>query len=94
LTEYVIEWDGAPVKKVRKAFNAAVKAAKLKGVTPHTLRHTAATWLEESDVDTGRISRLLGHRDRRTTERLYSKPRPSHLQGAADVIDLKLRGKK
>lgn len=93
LTEYVIEWDGEPVKKVRKAFEAAVKAAGLKGVTPHVLRHTAATWLEESDVDTGRISRLLGHRDRRTTERLYSKPRPGHLQGAADVIDMKIRRK-
>lgn len=93
LTEYVIEWDGEPVKKVRKAFNAAVAAAKLKGVTPHTLRRTAATWLEEADIDMGRISRLLGHRDRRTTEKIYAKPRPAHLQGAADVIDMKIRRK-
>lgn len=93
LTEYVIEWDGEPVKKVRKAFAAAVTAAKLKGVTPHTLRRTAATWLEEADIDMGRISRLLGHRDRRTTEKIYAKPRPSHLQGAADIIDMKIRRK-
>lgn len=94
LTDYVIEWDGEPVKKVRKAFNAAASAAKLDGVTPHTLRRTAATWLEEGDVDMGRISRLLGHRDRRTTEKIYSRPRPSHLQGAADIIDMKIRAKK
>lgn len=94
LTDYVIEWDGAPVKKVRKAFMAAVASAKLVGVTPHVLRHTAATWLEEDGIDTARISRLLGHRDRRTTERIYSRPRPAHLQGAADVIDLRLSRKK
>lgn len=93
LTENVIEWDGEPVKKVRKAFMAAVASAKLVGVTPHVLRHTAATWMEEGGIDTARISRLLGHRDRRTTERIYAKPRPAHLQGATDVIDLRLRGK-
>lgn len=39
----VVEWKGAPVKRVTKAFNLAVEAAGLKDVTPHTLRHTAAT---------------------------------------------------
>ena len=35
LTDYVIEWDGVPVKKIRKAFMAAVRRAGLAGVTPH-----------------------------------------------------------
>ena len=30
-TGHVIEWDGAPVKKIRKAFAAAVKRAGLEG---------------------------------------------------------------
>lgn len=94
LTGHVIEWDGEPVKCVLKGFKAAATAAGLTDVSPHTLRHTAATWLEEGDVDMGRISRLLGHRDRRTTEKLYSKPRPAHLQGAADIIDMKIRRKQ
>jgi integrase len=42
---YLIEWDGEPVKRINKAFRAAVRAAGLgKDVTPHTLRHTAITW--------------------------------------------------
>ena len=42
----VIEWNGKPVKSVRKGFAAAVQAAGLGGdVTPHILRHTCATWL-------------------------------------------------
>ncbi|MFM7010617.1 MAG: tyrosine-type recombinase/integrase [Betaproteobacteria bacterium] len=94
LTDHVIEWDGLPVKCIMKGFKAAAKAAGLKDVSPHTLRHTAATWLEEGDVDMGRISRLLGHRDRRTTEKLYSHPRPHHLQEAAEIIDMKIRRRK
>jgi len=38
----VIEWNGKPVRSVRKAFAAAVQAAGLDGkITPHILRHTA-----------------------------------------------------
>jgi integrase len=45
-----VEWNGKQVAKVRKGFAAAVEAAGLPvtgpdKVTPHTLRHTAATWL-------------------------------------------------
>jgi hypothetical protein len=41
----VVEWNGKPVRSVRKAFDAAVKAAGLNGlgITPHILRHTSAT---------------------------------------------------
>lgn len=94
LTDYVIEWDGVPVKKIRKAFMAAVRRAGLAGVTPHVLRHSVATWLDEDGVPMERISKMLGHRDRRTTERIYSKPGVETLRQAADVIDLRLRGKK
>ena len=94
LTDYVIEWDGVPVKKIRKAFMAAVKRAGLACVTPHVLRHSVATWLDEDGIPMERISKMLGHRDRRTTERIYSKPGVETLRQAADVIDLRLRGKK
>lgn len=48
--EHFVEWHGAPVKSVKTAFNSAVRLAglgpnALGKVTPHTLRHTAATWL-------------------------------------------------
>jgi integrase len=46
--EHFVEWHGAPVKSVKTAFNSAVRLAglgpnALGKVTPHTLRHTAAT---------------------------------------------------
>jgi integrase len=46
LTDWVIEWDGEPIKSVRKGFMEACRRAELEDVTPHTLRHTAASWME------------------------------------------------
>ena len=76
------------------AFAAACDAAGLTGVTPHVLRHSVATWLDEDGIPIERISKLLGHRDTRTTQRIYAKPGVNVLRPAADVIDLRLRGKK
>lgn len=94
LTDHVIEWDGAPVKNVRKAFAAAATRAGLDGVTPHVLRHSVATWLDEDGIPMERISKMLGHRDRRTTEKIYAKPGVDVLRPAADVIDMRLSRKK
>jgi integrase/recombinase XerC len=46
----------------------AADAAGLKRVTPHMLRHTAATQLIEAGVDIRYIQRLLGHASLSTTE--------------------------
>jgi site-specific recombinase XerD len=57
----------APAMRARlvKAARAAGLSAK---VTPHMLRHTAATQLIEADVDIRYIQRLLGHASLSTTE--------------------------
>ena len=82
------------MKKIRKGFTAAVERAGLgPEVTPHILRHTVLTWLDEDNVPMERISRLAGHRDITTTRTIYAKPRPASLQPAADVIDMRLRRK-
>lgn len=50
--EHFVEWHGQSVQSVSPAFKTAVRLAKLAGnVTPHTLRHTAATWLMQAGVD-------------------------------------------
>ena len=46
-----VEFNGNPVASVKKGFKTAVGLARLRGrVTPHTLRHTAATWLMQRGV--------------------------------------------
>lgn len=89
---YVIEWNGngEPLLSVKKAFARAVQRAGLSGVTPHTLRHTAATWLTEGDVAIEKVARFLGHKDLATTQ-AYSKPKGGQLAGAANVVELRLK---
>lgn len=89
LTDNVIEWSGCPIKNIRKGFSEAVRRAGLgSDVTPHVLRHTAASWMEGEDVPMGKISRFLGHKDERTTRTIYAKPDTHSLQKAARVVDL------
>jgi integrase len=56
----LIEWNGAPVKRINKAFCSVVRAAGLANVTPHTLRHTCATWLAQRGVPTWEAAGFLG----------------------------------
>lgn len=82
----VIEWGGHRVLSIKKGFAAAVKVAKLKSVTPHTLRHTAASWMAMRGVPMFEISKYLGHSDTRITERRYAHLSPDYLRKAADVL--------
>lgn len=62
---------GAPIKpqSIRsKLRRNAVEAGLTRRVTPHMLRHTAATLLIETGVDIRFVQRLLGHSSIATTE--------------------------
>jgi integrase len=87
LSNYVIEWSGKPIKRLRTGFNAAVKAAGLKHVTPHVLRHTAAVHLAAAGVSMERISQYLGHSSTSVTERVYARFAPEHLRQEAEILD-------
>jgi integrase/recombinase XerD len=49
----------------------AVKADMKKKVTPHILRHTAATIMSHKGADIRIIQQILGHSDIETTARYY-----------------------
>lgn len=83
---YVIEWGGDRVRSIKKGFAAACKLAKVTGATPHTLRHTAASWMAMDGVPMFEISKYLGHSDTRITERRYAHLSPEHLQEAAKSL--------
>lgn len=83
--DYVVEHGGRRVASVKTGFNAATRRAGLAGVTPHTLRHTAATWMVAGGVPIVEVARYLGDSER-TTERVYAKHSPDYLRGAAKVL--------
>lgn len=90
-TDYVIEWAGRPVQAIKKGFERATERAALLDVTPHTLRHTAATWMVQAGVPIPKVAAYLGHSDSRTTERVYGHHAPDFLRDASSAIVERLR---
>lgn len=82
-SDYLLDHPGS----VRVAFEKAVKRAGLEDVTPHTLRHTWATWAAQSGVDMWKIAGVLGD-TLATVERTYAHHHPAFLRGAVNAIGL------
>jgi integrase len=58
--KHVVEWNGYPVVRIVKAFRRAVADSGLDpDVTPHTLRHTAASWGMQNGADHGELAERL-----------------------------------
>lgn len=88
LTEYVIEFEGMPIKSIRRSFEAAVRRARLKDVHIHDLRHTAAVWMAAAGVSMEKIREFMGHSDIRVTANIYARFAPEHLRSAADALEV------
>ncbi|WP_316194495.1 site-specific integrase [Bradyrhizobium sp. SZCCHNRI3052] len=84
-----VEFNGKPVASVKKGFSRAVGLAGLPGkVTPHTLRHTAATWLMQRGVSIWEAAGFLGMSPE-ILQDTYGHHHPDYLQGAAVAIGQK-----
>ncbi len=79
---FAVEWNGEPVKSIDKAFANVVDDVGLStDVTPHTLRHTAATWLMQAGTDVWEAAGYLGMTVEMLSQR-YGHHHPKHLSGA------------
>jgi integrase len=89
VTSHFIEWHGMPVKSVKTGFKHAVNLAGLWGkVTPHTLRHTAVTWLMQRGVPIWQAAGYLGM-SAQMLERTYGHHHPDYMRAAAQAITSK-----
>jgi integrase len=83
---FVVEHHGKPVQSIRTAWNSArVEAGLDEDVTPHTLRHTAATWLVLNGTDIGKAADFLGM-SAETLHRHYRHHHPDYQREAAANI--------
>ena len=82
---HVILWEGDAVGDIKTAFNNPVRRAYLTGVSPHTLKHTAATWLMQSGKDAFKISDFLAT-SVPTLLKHYGHHNPDHQNEIADAI--------
>lgn len=83
--KHVVSYHGAPIEKIRRAFETAVEFAWLDGdVTPHTLRHTRATWVMQRGVDLWEASGHLGMSVKTLTD-VYGHHHPDWQKEAVEV---------
>ncbi|WP_432064156.1 tyrosine-type recombinase/integrase [Streptomyces sp. C10-9-1] len=73
----------------RPLFDAAVKAAGLAGlgITPHKLRHTAASLAIAAGADVKVVQLMLGHKSAAMTLDVYGHLWPDRLDEVADALD-------
>jgi integrase len=82
---YVCHYNGARVTKMRRSWAAARERAGLDDeVTPHTLRHTRATWLMQAGVPIWQAAGALGM-STEILQTVYGKHDPDWQRDAAEV---------
>ena len=83
---HFVEFNGEPVDSVKTGFAHGVELAGLEGkITPHTLRHTAATWLMQNGADLWSAAGILGM-SVEMLERTYGHHHPDYQKAAATAF--------
>ncbi|WP_051396544.1 tyrosine-type recombinase/integrase [Bradyrhizobium elkanii] len=89
IKRHFVEFNGQPVTSVKTAFKRAVKLANLgKNISPHTLRHTAATWLMQNGTDPWQGAGYLGM-SVETLLKVYGHHHPDYLSDAVEKMTAK-----
>lgn len=81
---------GAPMRHgnfVQRVFNPAVPAAGLERMTPHDLRHTAASLAVASGATVKGVQRMLGHKDAAMTLNVYADLFDDELDSVGSRLD-------
>ncbi|MFC8220926.1 tyrosine-type recombinase/integrase [Streptomyces sp. NPDC057362] len=84
--------EGGPLRYANfrsRVFDPAVKEAGLAGlgITPHKLRHTAASLAIAAGADVKVVQLMLGHKDASMTLNIYGHLFPDRLDEVADALD-------
>jgi integrase len=88
-TENVIEFNAKPVKKIDMAFRRTMQRAKLEGISPHILRHTALSDMAAKGVPMEKLAAISGD-SIETVHKHYLKFAPDYLDDAVDVLNYDL----
>ncbi|MEP1206066.1 MAG: site-specific integrase [Rhizobiaceae bacterium] len=79
---FVVHHDGKRIGDVKKSFAKACDLAGLVDVTPHTLRHTRATWGMQAGNSIWELAGFLGMTPE-TLEKVYGHHHPDYQKSAA-----------
>ena len=87
---YLPIYPTEPTRMMRKY----IKRHNLPDVSPHDLRHTAASLAIESGADVKQVQSLLGHKDPSLTLKFYTGITQKRHREATEGIESKLRPKE
>lgn len=85
-SDFVLHTDASAVRRFEAICERAFRTTgneKFMGITPHTLRHTAATLMARAGVPLFEIAGVLGD-TMQTVLRVYAHHCPDHLRGAVN----------
>jgi integrase len=82
---YVLHEHGERIGDIKKGFAAACARAGIQGASPHTLKHTAATWLMQAGTDPWQAAGFLST-SVETLLRVYGHHHPDYQREAAANI--------
>jgi integrase len=83
--KHVVHYNGQQITTLNKSWITARKAAGLSDdITPHTLRHSRATWLMQKGIDPWESSGHLGM-SVQTLTKVYGHHHPDFQKSAAEV---------
>jgi integrase len=87
MTDRVVEWGGHCVRSVQKSVQRAGEAIGYPGLSPHVLRHTAASLMVEAGVPIEAVGQYLGHASIALTYQVYAKFSPTALRSASEALE-------
>jgi len=73
--------------KLRREFKAALTKAKIRGLTFHSLRHTALTTMAENGVPMAALQRIAGHSSIQVTAQYYLHAKPEAHQETIRALE-------
>jgi integrase len=82
---FVLHINGERIGDIKKGFAAACERAKIERASPHTLKHTCATWLMQSGTDLWQAAGFLAT-SVETIQRVYGHHHPDYQRAAAENI--------
>ena len=83
--DYVVVFDGQPIRSIKTAFGRLVEMANLpSGIVPYSLRHTCATWKMQAGEPAWRVGGFLGTSEAMILKH-YGHHSPATLRDTAEV---------
>lgn len=83
--QHFVEFNGKAIKSVKTAFASAVAKAGIDHASPHSLRHTAATWMMQNGAPIWQAAGFLGMSEKVLRE-TYGHQHPDFMSEAVAAV--------